>query len=272
MKKKQMYICGGIIVAIGIGMFFVVTSGDTPAISDIPPLAIPEQVSQETVSSTSVSESASKLPIPSEVSSRTPAFDVSAHVLPRATDIVVQDVDFEGDGIFEKVVYYNSLDDIGEQVYRSHIHLRVFAWQEGKWNVIKDDRGRVGVSELGMPHVIDMGSDGKQEMFAQKCTGRHCAPRYYVFGLWEGEYADWPIPKAYLNQDIYKEPGDTFIHLRKVERLPAGSGFLESYDVYCEEKLWGTASFGTDDAVCRHFEVSITYRDGAFAAQIVQPK
>ncbi len=268
MKKDIRIVRAFIVVALGALVYFF---WSTPVANHMP-------AGENAYSFDKLHVSSTKIPGPQNIVEESiPPFVAASYLLPRSKDMSVQDIDFEGDGIQEKILYYTSFDNLGDEEYAENQHISVYKWQDSEWLLIKEDVARRGNTvavdtSISFPEVIDLGEDNKQEMYVQKCSGRYCAPRYYVFGLWEGEYTDWPIPKGYLNAEDYLHEGDTFIHLNRIEYLSAISGFTEQYDVYCEKKIWGMVDFGTDKAVCRSFTLEVNFVEGVFTTRVVSSK
>jgi hypothetical protein len=125
-----------------------------------------------------------------------------------ATEVLIDNVDFEGDGQDEILISYNSVDDISH-VYpdyplRRNDHLFVYALRDGEYQLIKEDIGandNVAVETVIRDvQVIDLALDGKEEVFYTKTSGAKSRTyKYTVFGLFEGEIQDFAIPKVYLN-------------------------------------------------------------------------
>jgi hypothetical protein len=127
----------------------------------------------------------------------------------------VQYADFDQNGENERVVSYQSDDELTTNEGRTNGHLKVFD-KSGK--VLKDDtvvlRGGASDSRLSSfskIQVIDFGNDGKPELFVQKTDDPYyqgeyssgSSERYYVFGYFDGKYGDYPISKGNLNPEKY---------------------------------------------------------------------
>jgi hypothetical protein len=156
-----------------------------------------------------------------------------------------QKADFNEDGINETVMSYISDDELFTGEGRTNGHIKVID-HAGK--VIKEDIAPHGGNVyhpvmFDTVQVMDFGNDGKQELLVQKRTPYEESEdnKYYVFGFFDGEYADFPIQKGYLHSEKYidceknKEDGfsNASLHFNGLEVSPDGILEKYSYFDYC---------------------------------------
>lgn len=280
MKNKMMLLLAvGIMVLAGILGFFLVTKHKEA----LPPLETNE-VQQNTVGQNEEPVQAEDI-APSPEAATSSASRTLDEPLPsgvtdvlfpsNATEKVEKEVDFQGDKKLEKVLFYKSKDNLGNNKFRTNQHIQIFAEQKSEWKMVKDDlvpNDNAGVETviIAKPEVIDLGGDGKEELFVIKCEGKHCSSKYYIFAFVDGQFQDLPIPKGYLHSEEYLQPGDTFLSLTSLKADE--QGIHEGYDVYCEAKPYGEIQFGTDEAICRHFELFLHYENGNFRVEKLTEK
>lgn len=130
-------------------------------------------------------------------------FETSTHIDTGYTVETNLDADFNGDGILEKVISYYSSE-------KNRWKIRVFEQKDGTWKIIKEDQASRGQGRNAhnpeFLAVHDFGHDGKDELLVAKVTGdvpgtRNPDIRYGVFGIVDGTYGDYPIPRGYLHPE-----------------------------------------------------------------------
>lgn len=160
-------------------------------------------------------------------------------------EIKIQQADLDGDSNLETIMSFLSDDDLskGEKVTRAHLKVL-----DDKYNIIKkDSTNYLGSNALRFTkiEVVDFGKDGKQELFVQKIsTFSEGSSKYYVFGFLNDNYSDYPIKKAYLNEDSYTKckqssEGINVAGLKYVNFKITENGILEKYKLRdCQDQLF----------------------------------
>lgn len=181
----------------------------------------------------------------------------------------VLSLDFEGDGIDEKVFIYEKNDHISEGEYRKNQHIKVYKLKEGEWKLIKEDT--VGLEKMAVDNlpaeveIINLGNDSKEELYVTKSIlGSEF--KYYIFGYENGEYMDLLIPKGYLHKDEYLKDGEA--GMTQMWIIVDETGIKEHYYVYCEGVRFSEVDRYSDDVVCRQFDLFIKYEDGKFYPEV----
>jgi len=184
-----------------------------------------------------------------------------------ATKVLMQSVDFEGDGKKELVVTYTSVDQIGDNNrgirLRTNQHLDVYYLRGGVWQKMKEDwaaNDNVGVEAvMSKVEVIDLGADFKEEIFYQKRFGaKSWTSRYNIYGLYDGVIEDFPIPKGYLQDISYlsdeEEARGCFQQFSRAK--VEASGIREYYSVTCRVE---NAPMSDQPGPERGFELFLEY-------------
>jgi hypothetical protein len=197
-------------------------------------------------------------------------FNVSDFTPQNAQDIKVQDVDFDGDGSPEKVVYYKSDDTVGFESKRTNEHLVILAYKDAKWQIVKEDAfvnsNVAGLRFLIDQKVIDFGSDKKQELFVQWAPERPLGiGTYYVVAFVNGEYKFLNSPTLNELEYLDTAKGEKEIYLTAV--APSSNRIKESYTIFCENDLKGKPMSDRYGKSCRQLDLTVTFYNGILKRQ-----
>ena len=197
-------------------------------------------------------------------------FNASDFTPQNAHDIKVQDVDFDGDGSSEKVIYYKSDDAVGSESKTTNQHLVILAYKDAKWQVVKEDTfansNVAGLRFLLDQKVIDFGNDRKQELFVQWAPERPLGiGTYYVVALVNGEYKFLDSPTLNELEYLDAAKGETEMHLTTV--APSSDGIKESYDIFCENDLKGKPMSDRYEKSCRNLDLQVIFNNGTLKRQ-----
>jgi len=122
-------------------------------------------------------------------------FDVSMFISKNATDVIVSDVDFDGDTIAEKVLVYKNLTSQS---------LKVIAYDEidEVWKLVQEDEFMTTSESAPITRLMqnyyphDFNSDGKVELVVEWTkSSERSSNSYYVIGYYQGAFkiVDQPI-------------------------------------------------------------------------------
>ncbi len=193
-----------------------------------------------------------------ELLSQQPPFSVDQFLPQGATAVKQLSADFDTDGIEEQVLYYEMNENIGNEVYKNNQHLNVLRYEGDNWLSVKKDQARVDLANedrhISSFEIFEYTSENQAELLVYTC-GRRCrrGNKYYAFGFNEGEWKDLDFAKGYLNEGEYLKGTEDEMHLTSLQ-VQDGK-IIESYDIYCSDKPYAEASFGTDAAICRNMTV-----------------
>lgn len=200
----------------------------------------------------------------------------SSHFLPKnAKDVKEFELDINGDGQKENVVFYKSDDVILDNQSRTNQHLKVYQLQNNQWQVIKEDiaaNNNVGEERfIRKVEVIDIDADNKQELLVVTQVGRRYSMlRYYVFGLHNAKYQDLPINKVYLDYEKYLQNEETGVRLTDVSVTLDGQ-LLTRYEVF---NPWPDNTPGTSWYSPEFFSRELTfvfeYNGNVYQPRVVQ--
>ncbi len=188
-------------------------------------------------------------------------FDASDFTSPNAQDINVQDVDFDGDGSSEKVLYYKSDDTVGREIKTTNEHLSILSYRNSEWQIVKDD----AFANTNQPvnrfyreqKIVDFGNDEKQELFVQWSYERPLGiGTYYVIAFVNGEYKFLDSPRLNELQYLDVTKGETEMYLTAV--AVSSNGIEESYTIYCKEDLEGKPMSNRYEKSCRDIKLMVT--------------
>lgn len=164
------------------------------------------------------------------------SFDENDFLPEGATDEEIRDVDFRGDGIFEKILVYKKNDDGRELQY-----LDVFEFNNDNWTLVKRDV--FAGSQLSY-EINDFGNDKTQELFITISGGENKNYSLLVFKNDKYEFLD---PSLVTNPSR-QEPFVRFAANETEARLDSVTitqdGIREQYGIYCASQIsCGTQSF-----------------------------
>lgn len=159
----------------------------------------------------------------------------SGYVLDR-----LEDFDIDGDKKQEKLI---SL--VSQKADRWK--MKILTEKNGKWNIIKEDQESRGVNwhdkNPFLLQIYDFGSDGKQEVVVSKIAWvtldtRDRSIRYYVFGMVDGKFSDFPISKWYLHTEWFE--AGSFPKMISVEIV--WGKIIEKYSLLISNQVWKSMS------------------------------
>jgi len=204
------------------------------------------------------------------VDSNAAIFDASKFTPANAEDVSIEDIDMNGDGISEKVLYYKSDDTVGHKSKTSNQHLVILSYQDSEWNIIIDDAfansNVAGLRFLKEFYVIDLKSDGKQELFVQWSFERPLGiGNYYLIAFVDGEYKFLDSPELNELAHLRIQDGEAEIILKSLDATP--NGINEDYSIYCEEDLENKAMVNRYEESCRQLKLTVNLNNGSLERQ-----
>ncbi|MFC1655604.1 hypothetical protein ACFL3C_01930 [Patescibacteria group bacterium] len=206
-------------------------------------------------------------PIAEPITETTPAeFDAASFTTHNAEDVSVDEADFNGDGVNEKILYYKSENVVWQDQTVDSEHLLVIALEDNKWQVVKEDAFPNSNSEvlrfLRDYKVVDADNDGNKELFVQDSLERPMPAigTYYLIAHHDSEYK-FVHPPAMNNLEYLDiEAGETEIHLKSIDITD--TGLEEQYAIYCEEDMEGKPMASRYSEICRDLKIEVKYTDG----------
>ncbi|MBD3330004.1 hypothetical protein GF354_00570 [Candidatus Peregrinibacteria bacterium] len=198
-------------------------------------------------------------------------FNASDFTPPNAQDISVQDADFNGDGISEKVLYYKSDDTVDSQSKTTNQHLLVISNENSQWQTVKEDAfansNKAVLRFLRDHQVVDINNDGNQELLVQWSYERPMPSigSYNIVTVINGEYKILDAPKLNNLEYLDIESGEAEMHLRSI--LATRNGIEENYTIYCQEDMEGKPMSNLYEKSCRELKITVTLDNGTLIRQ-----